>query len=184
MAPPCTQVLLQLDSFPKAEGAYPVGRHSRYVAFTSTTGAWERLEFDFLDQPDTTLDLTDDLVNAMVLFFAPGTDTSDTYHFRSLDSAVAGCDDATGTCEVGAPKGCSALLDGEKCTDGIDNDGDGSTDCADLGCANDATCVAYLTASYSTASSQLAVPAESGALSLATRSSVAMMAMMTMAYIL
>jgi hypothetical protein len=187
MARPCTQVLLQLDSFPKANGTYPTGRHSRYVAFTSTTGAWERLEFDFLDQPDTTLDPTVDFVNAMVLFFAPGTKTSDTYYFRSLDSAVAGCDESTGTCEVGAPKGCSALFDGEKCTDGRDNDRDGSTDCADLGCAEDATCVAYLNASYYTASNQLAVPAvpaaESGALSLTTRVSVAMMGMMTMAYI-
>jgi hypothetical protein len=183
MAPPCTQVLLQLDSFPKAEDAYPTGRHSRYVAFTSTTGAWERLEFDFLDQPDTTLDPS--LVDAMVLFFAPGTKTSDTYYFRSLDSAVAGCNDSTGTtCEVGAPKGCSALMKGEKCTDGRDNDRDGSTDCADLGCAEDATCVAWLTASYSTASSQLAVPSGSSASSLMTAiATITMMGMMTMAYI-
>jgi hypothetical protein len=185
MAPPCTQVLLQLDSFPKAEGAYPVGRHSRYVAFTNATGAWGRLEFDFLDQPDTTLDSTVDFVNAMVLFFAPGTKTSDTYYFRSLDSAVAGCDETTGTCEAEVPKGCSALLNGETCTDGRDNDGDGSTDCADLGCAEDATCVEYLTASYSTASSQLAVPAESGASSLTTvMVSITMMGMMTMAWVL
>jgi hypothetical protein len=186
MAPPCTQVLLQLDSFPKAEDAYPTGRHSRYVAFTSTTGAWERLEFDYLDRPDnTTLDPTVDFVNAMVLFFAPGTKTSDTYHFRSLDSAVAGCDETTGTCEVGAPKGCSALLNGEKCTDGRDNDGDGSTDCADLGCAEDATCVEYLTASYSTASNQLAVPSGSGASSLTTAIvTITMMGMMTMAWVL
>jgi len=160
-APGCTEVLLQFDSLPLAEAAYPTGRHARFVAFTSGSQTWERLEFDFLDQPDPTMDLDLNPINALVLFFAPGTNTAGTYFFRSLDSAVTGCDEMTQPCEAVVPKSCLAPLKGEICDDGVDNDGDGATDCEDSECSTDPYCIQYLNASLATVSNQLAVPPDS-----------------------
>jgi hypothetical protein len=142
--PNCTQILLQLDSLPLANADnFPTGRHSRYIAFTTTSNEWERLEFSFLDQPDESI--TD--VNSMVLFFSPGTFTEDTFYFRSLDSAIGGCTYINGTettCEKYVPKACPALFDGENCTDTIDNDGDGYVDCADSDCYLELVCSDYV----------------------------------------
>lgn len=157
-APGCTEVLLQFDSLPLAEAPYPVGRYARFVAFTSGSMTWERLEFEFLEQPDPGMDLILTPVNALVLFFAPGTNTNDTYYFRSLDSAVAGCDEMMETCEAVVPKSCLAFLIGEICDDGIDNDGDGATDCEDSECSTNPYCTYYMESSLSTMTNHLAVP--------------------------
>jgi hypothetical protein len=40
------------DTTITAAECFPLGRHSRYTAVTSVQGAWERLTFSKLDQPD------------------------------------------------------------------------------------------------------------------------------------
>jgi len=163
-APACTKVLLQFDSLPLAEAAYPTGRNARFVAFTMAPNTWERLEFVFLDQPDKTMDVAVTPVNALALLFAPGTKTADSYYFRNLDIAVGGCDRETEACEAVVAKACQAFGDGEICNDGIDNDGDGLFDCEDFDCSDDSVCVGLLNASLSTVSNQLEVaPSGSGA---------------------
>lgn len=167
----CTQILLQLDSLPMAsDNPYPIGRHSRYVAFTTTTNAWERLEFTFVDQPDATV--SDSIVNAIVLFFEPGTLTDGSYFFRNLDSAVFGCDLTSNNCEETDPKSCPAYYEGEdgSCSDGIDNDYDGLVDCQDLECVSDSVCALTVSRSYASAKSMLRVEDEGAAGSSSSRS--------------
>jgi hypothetical protein len=62
-----------------------------------------------------------------------------------LCTTAADCDDAdacttdvctAGACEARPIEGCGV----EHCTNGIDDDGDGATDCADSDCADDAAC--------------------------------------------
>ncbi len=130
-APPCTHVLLQLDSLPLAEAEYPTGRHSRFIAFTNSSDQWERLEFEFLDLPDEGMDLNVSSVNSLVLFFEPGTNTSDTFYFRSLDSAIAGCDELTETCEDVMSNLCLSTILGENCTT-LDEELDEGVDCGDV----------------------------------------------------
>jgi len=117
----CTRVLLQLDSTTTEE--FPIGRHSRYVAFMTESNVWERLDFVFLDQPDVSVD--DSTITALVLFFNPGVtgdDNDDTYFFRNVDSAANGCymDGSDGgegisrtsssECERMVPKSCPAFF--------------------------------------------------------------------------
>eukprot|EP00934_Nitzschia_sp_Nitz4_P007551 Nitzschia sp. Nitz4//scaffold220_size35126//30209//31614//NITZ4_007836-RA/size35126-snap-gene-0.3-mRNA-1//-1//CDS//3329542547//7541//frame0 len=155
LAPVCTQVMLQLDSLALASSDnYPHGRHSRYVAQTTTSNQWERLEFDLLDQPDETL--PDDSVDAIALFFSPGLYLDDAYYFRNLDSASIGwC--SGDTCEDIPPKNCSAIFDGEEgsCGDGLDNDNDGLIDCEDPECTLDTACVVSVRSAYTTAKYQV-----------------------------
>ena len=61
---------------------FPTGRHSVYLATTSVANAWETLTFTFDNQPDPTV--PDDDVELMILFFAPGTNTGDTYYFDNV----------------------------------------------------------------------------------------------------
>ena len=184
MAPVCTEILLQFDSLPLAVNAYPTGRYARFVAFTTARGSWERLEFDFLDQPHPTMDLSETPVNSIVLLFAPGTTTSDTYSFRSLDSAVGGCDPTAETCESAVPKSCPAILPGETCSDGVDNNEDDRIDCADVLCAEDPVCVGNMSDSWSAVSFRLSTPAENSSSAMNIMLSVVIMGMMTMASLL
>jgi len=130
-APPCTHVLLQLDSLPLAEAEYPIGRHSRFIAFTNSTFEWERLQFDFLDFPDEGMDLNQTSVNSLVLFFDPGSHANDTYYFHSLDSAIVGCDASTEDCEEDVSNLCLATIIGDSCTDIFDS-WDANTTCAEI----------------------------------------------------
>lgn len=137
-APECTVIMIQFDSLPLADSTnFPTGRHSRYIAFTTTSNEWERLEFMFLDRPDPAL--SDTAVNSIALFFSPGSYRADQYYFKNLDSATIGC---TSNCETTPPKSCPAIYDGEDgaCTDGIDNDSDFLIDCADPDCTADPAC--------------------------------------------
>ena len=103
-APDCTQIMLQLDSIPDAKGDnYPIGRHSRYLG--TITPDQQRIEFTFLDRPDE--NVLDEDVNAVALFFDPGSNSTDTYTFRNLDSNVK-CDGGDG-CQAGPTKSCPAL---------------------------------------------------------------------------
>lgn len=159
-APACTQIILQLDNLALADpDNYPTGRHSRYITFTTRQNAWERLEFDFLDRPDSAMG--DNIIDAMALFFSPGLQRDDTYYMRNLDSSTFGCEEM---CEDPAPKSCAAPLVGEdgSCDDELDNDEDGLTDCEDFECTLDAACTASVSIAYATASSQLDSSGDSG----------------------
>jgi hypothetical protein len=104
---------------------YPTGRHSRYLG-TLAPGQ-NRIQFTFLDRPDE--DVLDESVNAIALFFDPGSYSDDTFTFRNLDSYVS-CDSTDDSCAPGPTKSCPALYveiageeedrklqDEEKCSD-------------------------------------------------------------------
>jgi len=111
-APPCTQVLLQLDKLPTAEpGNFPTGRHSRYISFTTKEQTWERIEFDFLDLLDETVG--NDEINALALFLDPGNTDTYTYYFDFLDITVNGCSGGN-NCEVPSIKKCPTFFGGEE----------------------------------------------------------------------
>ena len=115
-APACTQILLQLDNLPLATpDNFPIGRHSRYISFTTKEQEWERIEFDFLDLLDE--QLAADQINALALFFDPGSTNSYTYYFDFLDITEDGCVDSV-DCEVPSIKNCPAYFGGEDEDDG------------------------------------------------------------------
>lgn len=157
----CTRILLQLDALDLASTAeFPTGRHSRYVAFATTSDSWERLDFVFLDQPDPSVEDTN--VTAMVLFLDPGAlGNDDTYFVRNLDSAVMnGCSSSmassNSSCEETTPKSCRAFFPGETggnevCSDGGDNDLDGMVDCIDPECMLESICGTTISQSYASA---------------------------------
>ena len=58
-APVGTEIILQLENASQATGDFPAGRHSRYSVRTTVQNAWERLVFDYIDQP---ADVADDIV--------------------------------------------------------------------------------------------------------------------------
>lgn len=82
-APAGTEILLQLESPAAAPTNFPTGRHSRYVATIAEAGGWQRLRFNFLDQPDASVNPT--RIDDLILLFASNTFTSDTYTFDNLD---------------------------------------------------------------------------------------------------
>lgn len=82
-APIGTQIILQLENKNRANANnYPTGRHSRYTVTTSKQNAWNRLIFDFLDQPDPST--SHQSINQLVLLFAPNTTTGHTYYFDNF----------------------------------------------------------------------------------------------------
>jgi hypothetical protein len=154
----CTRIILQLDALDLASSAeFPTGRHSRYVAFATTSDSWERLDFVFLDRLDQSVD--DTSVTALVLFFDPGAlGNDDTFFFRNLDSAVIGCmaSNSSSSCEETTPKSCRAFFPGESggdevCSDGGDNDSDGMVDCIDTECMLEPICGSTISRSYASA---------------------------------
>ena len=163
VADECTQILIQLEDALTLSNKddYPTGRHSRYVAFTTKSNEWERLEFNFLDQPDDAV--ADSSVSAIVLFFDPGSLRGNQYFFRNFNSGVIGCDPtASSTCAMPGIKSCPISYQGEggACDDGIDNDGDSQVDCEDLECVSDPACAVTVSRSYSSAKSMLLVDDE------------------------
>merc|ERR1712071_607401 len=65
---------------------YPIGRHSRYEAFTTTQSTWERLRFIYLDSPDSSMD--DIGVTIMTILMKPDSLTGHTYYFDNFDSYI------------------------------------------------------------------------------------------------
>ena len=63
------QITLQ-DSV-RGRGAYPAGRHSEYLATTTTAGGWENLAFSFSNRPDATV--TNTGVNELVILINSNT---------------------------------------------------------------------------------------------------------------
>jgi len=140
-AAPCTRIFIQLeDSSLATPDNYPTGRHSRYIAFLQKDVDWQRVEFDFYDIPD--LSVTN--VDRIVIMFDSFMQRSDTYQFRNLVSAAAGC---TKNCEPISKNACRVAAKSEEgaCTDGFNNDGFGYNgdipmDCEDSDCWDDPAC--------------------------------------------
>lgn len=83
-APVGTQVILQLENKNSATSSnYPTGRHSRYSLNTTKQNQWERLQFNFLDRPSTSV--SDFTINQLVILFAPNTNNSSTYYFDNFE---------------------------------------------------------------------------------------------------
>ena len=84
-APVGTAILLQLENTGLATPTnFPRGRHSRFEARTTVQNEWERLEFQFLDQPDNLV--PDGSINQMIFLFASNTMTNSTFHFDNFDA--------------------------------------------------------------------------------------------------
>ena len=124
-APVGTDVIIQLeDSSVATSSNYPSGRHSRYVATTTTQNAWERLTFTLIDQPDGSA--ADNGVDDIVILFAPNGFTGDVFTFDNFDSYVAG--GTTGGNPPAAPSGLAATATSSSTVDlsWTDNSGDES----------------------------------------------------------
>ena len=81
---PGQTVQITLENSVLAEPAnFPTGRHSVYIATTSTSMAWETLTFNFDNQPDP--GVANDNVDRLVLLFQPGTNSGDTWYFDNLN---------------------------------------------------------------------------------------------------
>jgi hypothetical protein len=139
-APPCTQILLQLDSIPNAKADnYPTGRHSRYLA--TYTPASPRLEFTFLDRPDPSV--PDNAVNAVAVFFEPGIFVAETFTYSFLDSAVS-CNDKNvndTNCQPSPVNNCQAIHVDDVCTNA-------ETSCDNPSCTIQSNCSSGMATSY------------------------------------
>jgi len=167
-AAPCTRILIQLeDSSVALPDNFPVGRHSRYIAFLEGTGEWQRLEFDFYDKPELSVGQADRILVLLDSFV----ERADAYSIRNFDSAALGC---TTDCEALSTNTCRKKAKSERgaCTDGINNDGigfdgDGTTDCDDSDCWDDPACLAPGSTAGLTPSSPSPSPSPSPVLSAA-----------------
>lgn len=83
-APIGTEILAQLETSAARGADYPRGRHSRYQAFTTTQGAWQRLPLKFLDRPDSDAN-PNDIVQIPILF-APNSGSGDVFIFDNFDT--------------------------------------------------------------------------------------------------
>lgn len=147
-SPACTHVLIQLeDSSLVTDTNYPVGRHSRHIAYMSDNRDWQRLEFDFYDRPD----LSVGTVDRITILFDPNMEREDVYLIRNFDSDQKGC---LANCEQLPSDACRKRAKSEAgaCTDGVNNDGlgydgDGPIDCDDSDCWDDPACLSISTPS-------------------------------------
>lgn len=120
-AAPCTRIIIQLeDGNTATRDNYPVGRHSRYIAFMAETSGRQRLEFDFYDRPQLGITNTDRIVVLTDSFV----ERVDQYYFRNLDNTITGCLE---NCEALSTNQCRKRAKSEAgaCMDGINNDGFG-----------------------------------------------------------
>lgn len=84
-----TQVLLQLENSSRAQSSnYPTGRHSRYEVRTTKQNEWERLEFQFLDQPDA--GTSGKTIDQLVFLFASNSFTGNTYYWDNFEIYAPG----------------------------------------------------------------------------------------------
>ncbi|MGK7390104.1 MAG: family 16 glycosylhydrolase [Candidatus Cyclobacteriaceae bacterium M2_1C_046] len=120
-APVGTEVIIQLENSTAASATnYPTGRHSRYVGTITQNGTWERVAFDFLDQPDGSTSPTG--VDQIIILFNSNSLTGDTYHWDNFNSYKA--DDGTGT--TNSPPTASYTHTATNLA--VDFDGSGSSD--------------------------------------------------------
>jgi len=141
-SPACTHVLIQLeDSSLVTDTNYPIGRHSRHIAYMSDSRDWQRLQFEAYDQPD----LTSGTVDRITILFDPNMAREDVYYIRNFDSDKKGC---LANCESLPSNSCRQRAKSEAgaCADGVNNDGlgydgDGPIDCDDSDCWDDPACL-------------------------------------------
>lgn len=82
-APIGTEILAQLETSASRGADYPTGRHSRYQAFTTARGAWQRLPLKYLDRPDSDAN-PNDIVQIPILF-APNSASNEVFNFDNFD---------------------------------------------------------------------------------------------------
>ncbi len=88
-APVGTELLLQLENSATATASnYPTGRHSKYIAHTTSSNAWQRLKFVLEDRIDGATG--DTQVDTLVVLIDPNSNTGDTYFLDNLDTYAAG----------------------------------------------------------------------------------------------
>ncbi|MDF1699357.1 MAG: family 16 glycosylhydrolase [Saprospiraceae bacterium] len=86
-APAGTEILFQSENNKVANGGnYPTGRHSRFSALTTKQNEWERLELEFQNQPDNSVNSED--VNQYLFLFAPNSNTNYTFYMDNFDIYV------------------------------------------------------------------------------------------------
>ncbi|MES2285967.1 MAG: hypothetical protein V4547_09790 [Bacteroidota bacterium] len=67
--------------------SYPEGTNSQYQAYTTTTNAWEELEFKFAQIPEGS-QTSFDQIDQITLLFSPNSSSSDTYYFDDITGPV------------------------------------------------------------------------------------------------
>jgi len=77
-------VQITLENAALAANPYPAGRHSEYQATTTVANEWETLTFQLTGTPDGGVAPT--ILNQLVLLFAPGSNTGDTYYFDNVNA--------------------------------------------------------------------------------------------------
>jgi hypothetical protein len=93
-----TTIQITLENSTLAQPAnFPTGRHSVYLATTSSAMAWETITFTFDNQPDAGVAM--DNVDRLVLLFAPNTNTGDTYYWDNLNGPELANDPCDGVME-------------------------------------------------------------------------------------
>jgi hypothetical protein len=80
---PNTRVQITLENNALAQGPFPIGRHSEYFAETTTTNAWETLEFELLGIVQNS-GVTPDFIDQIVILFEPNSNTGETYYWDNL----------------------------------------------------------------------------------------------------
>ncbi|MES2590712.1 MAG: hypothetical protein V4608_02420 [Bacteroidota bacterium] len=83
--------------------AYPEGTNSQYQAYTTTSGAWEELEFKFAQVPEGSQTSTSQ-VDQVTLLFNPNSTTSDTFYFDDLSGPSVIAVDKTKTESISTTK--------------------------------------------------------------------------------
>lgn len=111
-APPGTPMLVQFENNRVATASnYPSGRHSKYLAHTTSQSGWQRLKFVLEERIDG--NTPDSAVNQLVMLFNPNTLTGDTYYIDNVALYGSAGDAAASTMRVSsvvngtvsAPKG-------------------------------------------------------------------------------
>lgn len=87
-APVGSEILLQIETDALTTPSnYPIGRNSRYRAYTTARNQWERVTLSYLDTPDP--GTPDTGIDQISILFAPNTYTGHVYTFDHFDSYVS-----------------------------------------------------------------------------------------------
>jgi beta-glucanase (GH16 family) len=84
-----TSITINLENNLTAKNPYPQGRHSVYSTNTALLEEWETVYFNFDFSPD--LAMGDDEINQLVILFAPGSTSANTYYLDNVRVVEAGC---------------------------------------------------------------------------------------------
>ena len=87
---PNTVVQIDLQNSSLVEPTnYPIGRHSRYIGFTSTTNSWETVSLIYQEQPDASVQDTE--IDEFVLLFNPDSYDNITLYFDNINGPEYYC---------------------------------------------------------------------------------------------